>query len=390
MKKFLSLLLSVVLFTSMSGNVLAAEANTVPSQDDIIAQNEINVAKYADSFVDSIYSGAGLEAGDVITILNEDDAISGYCIDIMNGMEPNGYVVVKFSNNEPVISEFCIEDEVTNPYKEIIEESGITGDNLTYYSIGPNEYHVYDSQSDVICGLENELVAVTEFEEYKTQVQEYKTEMASQSVMTVDDTQEDHINYSALDGWSVVSDSYEGTVNSQDTIPGAGSISYYCSSNVDAIDETYACSVVALCNLMKYYRSRGFDEISSSFSTLYSKMWSYAGTSSTGGTTNGDEPGAAKKYLEELGYSCSYKSYLFDTFGDFKSAIGDDKPCLFTYGAVFGDSKGGHAVLAVGYVDTTSYQYLKIADGWNSYLRYINFNGYDYTRTDGWSFTLSE
>lgn len=41
-------------------------------------------------------------------------------------------------------------------------------------------------------------------------------------------------------------------------------------------------------------------------------------------------------------------------------------------------------------VETTKYQYLRIADGWNDYLRYINFNGYDYTRKDGWSFSVSK
>ena len=35
-------------------------------------------------------------------------------------------------------------------------------------------------------------------------------------------------------------------------------------------------------------------------------------------------------------------------------------------------------------------EYLRIADGWNDYLRYINFNGYDYTRKDGWSFSVSK
>lgn len=70
--------------------------------------------------------------------------------------------------------------------------------------------------------------------------------------------------------------------------------------------------------------------------------------------------------------------------------LGNNKPCIFTYGAKFGSKSGGHAVLAVGYVETTKYQYLRIADGWNDYLRYINFNGYDYTRKDGWSFSVSK
>lgn len=32
----------------------------------------------------------------------------------------------------------------------------------------------------------------------------------------------------------------------------------------------------------------------------------------------------------------------------------------------------------------------KYAKSWNDYLRYINFNGYDYTRKDGWSFSVSK
>lgn len=129
------------------------------------------------------------------------------------------------------------------------------------------------------------------------------------------------------------------------------------------------------------------EEISS---TLYDTMWEKAGTNSSGTTSNGNEAPAAKAFMEDLGYSCSYDSYLFDSYSDFTRDLGNNKPCIFTYGAKFGSKSGGHAVLAVGYVETTKYQYLRIADGWNDYLRYINFNGYDYTRKDGWSFSVSK
>lgn len=119
-------------------------------------------------------------------------------------------------------------------------------------------------------------------------------------------------------------------------------------------------------------------------------MWEKAGTNSSGNTSNGNEAPAAKAFMEDLGYSCSYDSYLFDNYSDFTRDLGNNKPCIFTYGAKFGAKSGGHAVLAVGYVETTKYQYLRIADGWNDYLRYINFNGYDYTRKDGWSFSVSK
>lgn len=66
-----------------------------------------------------------------------------------------------------------------------------------------------------------------------------------------------YYNYSDLDGWSVVSDSYEGSVKNgkEHTITGAGNVSlWYCQDHVENNNRTYACSVVALCNLAKYYR----------------------------------------------------------------------------------------------------------------------------------------
>lgn len=47
-------------------------------------------------------------------------------------------------------------------------------------------------------------------------------------------------------------------------------------------------------------------------------------------------------------------------------------------------------ILEDGYPN--GYVVVKFSDnnGWNDYLRYINFNGYDYTRKDGWSFSVSK
>ena len=382
MKKFLAFLLVAVLLISMMGSVVSASASDFASGKDIAKRNEINVAKYADSFVESIYPKSEYTTGDVTTMYNEDDAISGYCIDIMIGTTPNGYVVVKFVDNNPVVSEFCLEPRITNPYKEIIKHFDVKSENLRYYSIGPNEYHVCDLTNGKVLGFSNDVVNVSDFESYKNAVKQYKVKMASQTEEASRDGEE-YLNYSSLDGWSVVSDNYTGSVKSSHTITGAG------SPDVSAIGETYACSIVALCNLMRYYRSRGFTQISSSFDTLYDTMWSYAGTDAEGSTTNGDEAPAAERYLDELGYNCSYNDYWLDLYANFKSDLNKNRPCLFTYGAIFDGDKGGHATLAVGFVHTSSYKYLQIADGWNSYLRYINFNGYDYSRVDGWAFTLS-
>ena len=109
------------------------------------------------------------------------------------------------------------------------------------------------------------------------------------------------VGFTSLDGWSVVSDSYTGTVKSSKTIVGAITRANYCSNTVRSNGLTYACSVVALSNLMKYLRSRGFTKISGDFKTLYNELWKCAETSSTGSTSNGNEPKAAKKYLQNKG-----------------------------------------------------------------------------------------
>lgn len=338
-------------------------------------QNRINEAVF-DAVIEMLQKELEIKNEQIKELILED----GY---------PNGYVVVKFSDNDPVVSEFSLGENIRNPYAKIMERANIETDAAIFYSVGSNDYQVLDTSRNVIA-LDNstELVSEKEFAVYKSAEKAMK-----QAAVQTRSGADDGLNYSDLDGWSVVSDSYEGSVKDgkEHTITGAGNVSlWYCQDHVENNNRTYACSVVALCNLAKYYRERGYDKISRSFTTLYDTMWEKAGTNSSGTTSNGNEAPAAKAFMEDLGYSCSYDSYLFDSYSDFTRDLGNNKPCIFTYGAKFGSKSGGHAVLAVGYVETTKYQYLRIADGWNDYLRYINFNGYDYTRKDGWSFSVSK
>lgn len=388
MKKIFTMFLSLAMLVSLSAPAFATELEPSYTQEEINAINEANIGKYAMSFVDAVNGDPNLSVGAISTIYSENDNISGYCVDITNAGLPNGYVIVKFSDNNPVVSEFSLGADVVNPYEMIMENANIGADDAIFYSIGSNEYQVFDPSQKVIACDNNEIISEREFLFAKEEAREEKQAQLGTISSSINDP---HIDYSDLDGWSVVSDSYEGTVEDDKTITGAGSIrTWYCQDHVENLDKTYACSVVALCNLMKYYRERGYDEISRSFRTLYEDMWEYAGTDSDGSTTNTDVPPAAKNYLKDLGYNCSYSSFLFSTYGDFRSALKKNKPCILSYGAQFGNKKAGHTVLTVGYVETSEWQYLEIVDGWNDYLRYINFNGYDYTRQDGWSFSVSK
>lgn len=381
MKKIITCLLSITLCLSMSLTPLAAE---VILQENIEQNNKLNASQFAESFVEMMFEDPYLDAENVNVIYDENDEISGYCVDIDKENTEYGYVIIKFNNNEPVVSEFCVEPGAINPYEYIIDSEGIENEELKYFSLSANEYQIYDANKKMATGTDSRNLTNREFSDYKNKVKKDKENKRNRS------TFDSHLNYSSLNGWTVISDSYQGTVEERDALTYAYYLTLTCQEDIEEIGETYACSVVALCNLMRYYRMRGFDGIPADLQTLYDDMWEYAGTSSNGSTTDGNEAIAARNYLRDLGHSCSTNSFLFDTYSNFKNAIESDKPCILTYGADFGGTNGGHAVLVMGYVQTTSYNYLQVADGWNTYLRYINFNGYDYSRLNGWSISASE
>lgn len=390
MKRFISFFLSVLLCFSLSPNAKATNTTSSFPIDRILAQNAINSADFALSFVANLYPGTNWCAGNVITIYNENDAVGGFCIDIINGTQKNGYVVVKFANNEPVVSEFCIEPNVNNPFTEIIEQVGIDNNSLRYYSIGPNDYHILDNSKNIVIGIDKKSVSTAKFNEYKRQAQISQTELMRQVESRTSSSEEDFIVYSGLDGYSVISNVYTGTKTAGYTIAGATNISYYDTDDVDNNEYIYACSLVALSNLMKYYRSIGFSNIDSDFQTVYSELWAYAGTNTDGGTATGNIAPAAEDYLADQGYNCSASTCIPTFFSTFTNALDADNPCTLSYGATFNGIEAGHTVFVVGHVTTTEYKYLKVADGWNSSLRFINYNGYNYSYRVATTFSLAE
>ena len=231
MKKVFSLILiALLLFTGVVPTYAESK-----EESELLEQNIKNVSSYAVSFIKAFTTCSDYASGDVITIQNEDEEVSGFCVDLINNNETCGYVIIKFVDNAPVISEFCIEEGAPNPYVALITNYGITGNLLKFYSIGANDYQIYDESSKTAYGFYDKKLSTKEFESCKALAQSLKG-----------DPDEQFLNYSGLDGWSVVSDTYEGTVNSSKTITGAGSISYYCSSTVSSNNLTYACSIVAL------------------------------------------------------------------------------------------------------------------------------------------------
>ena len=84
MKKMLSLFIVMVLILSMPFAVISAQAEQVRYLDRIKTINEQNAAKYAVSFINSLYTDYKLQSVNLLAFYGETDTISGYCVDLIN------------------------------------------------------------------------------------------------------------------------------------------------------------------------------------------------------------------------------------------------------------------------------------------------------------------
>lgn len=239
MKKFISCLLATVLCLTIPLTSLAAEVHL---QDDIKQQNKINASKFAESFVEMMFNDPSLDAGNINVIYDERDEISGYCVDIDKESTEYGYVIIKFNNNEPVVSEFCVEPGAINPYEYIIDSEEIENRELKYFSLSANEYQIYDVNKKITNCTDNRRLTNREFNNYKNEVKKAKEKNKSISSSFGNG----NLNYSSLNGWTVISDSYQGTVEKRDALTYAYYLTLTCQADVEEMDKTYACSVVAL------------------------------------------------------------------------------------------------------------------------------------------------
>lgn len=67
MKRLFTLVLSLMMILSLSAPASAIDGENVYTKEEISSINEVNVAKYAKSFVETIDSTADVTAGNVLT-----------------------------------------------------------------------------------------------------------------------------------------------------------------------------------------------------------------------------------------------------------------------------------------------------------------------------------
>ena len=372
MKKIgMLLLFTIIICCFWNKNIYAAETGEQINKEDFDSDDVI--IKYAEDFLGKLYPEMILKVSKKTEVYNREDEINGYCYNIENDGIPNGYLMISRKDNMIKVSEFAVQENIKNPSEEICSKAKIQSSNIRYYSENPFDFCVWDVDKDVAYEYTSKLTTINRYSTVKEQ-RCYENKVPKSR---------------SLDGYSVISDTYAGTVTSSNMIPYANSIGFYNRDFVTYIGAEYACGVLAGCNIMKYYRCIGCTNIPSQFSVLYNALWNLMSPDPNNTVNSSVAVQKVRDSIIYFGYNCSYTPFVIDLYYSYKYAIDCGCPIYVGYETWFGNRYSGHAVVAVGYTQTTQNEYLKVADGWNTYLRYLTFDGYDYDVFCGYAFTVT-
>ena len=112
----------------------------------------------------------------------------------MDDGQPNGYVVIKFLDGEQTVSEFAIELGIENPYDQIAEDENISLEDVTYYSVGPTDYQIVDTDSNAVYSFENAESTMNQFQELKQETQ-LNAAISDENEIDLNSTNGDFLSY---------------------------------------------------------------------------------------------------------------------------------------------------------------------------------------------------
>ena len=350
----------------------AAVTQSAPTLEEIAELNRINAPKYAISFIDEMFNSPGLQSGSVSEIYDEYDHITGYCVDLVNGNDPSGYVIIDVTADQPIVMDFCIELNAQNPFDTISETFELSVNNEFYYSFEPFDYYVYIPQDNILAGRDGQTELTQSFETYKANVASINISECDKQ--NLNDSVEPYADkYS--DVAAVVTDTFKGKYVDGDWIYGAKTMSFYSETDVDRLGYDYCCGVVFACNLLKYlHETKNIAGIYDNLRELYPIVYKVSEADSDGVDVY-DAVDAALEYLYQVGHPYKFGKYWLKLFSDYKRDVKKDQPSLFYYYGMTSTGIDGHGVLVVGYLESDENKYLCVADGWFNYPRYLNYSG---------------
>ncbi len=392
MKKFVSILVSLIMIIGMFGMAFAG----TDDYEKVSKITEEELTNYAINFAKEFDDTLDLGVDEMIPIYNCNNILVGYSISYCSadGDIPYGYINLNFTYDDPVV-EFVIQKNAGSIY-EYMEET-------VQEEISPEcqvEKKLYNTSA-----LEYTVSVIDESNEriyYNLDDGEMNAEEFTELEDIVSDNESSVTKYNSHS--DLFSSSYESgsTVISGPTYTSKYSKSKSLISQYKIMTETskYACAVVALTEIANQEGILKNSSIKDTFNALWTATsttetdnspQTYYGKSITLGTTkDANLASGMKSYAKARGKTSTTTTTKSNpTFSFFKTAIDNNYSATLSYRIYVSDgTKSGHTVNVVGYCTAkksgTTSKYLIVADGWYSNApRYINYTNADFVNTYG-------
>ena len=134
-----------------------------------------------------------------------------------------------------------------------------------------------------------------------------------------------------------------------------------------------------------------FEELWDDTST-YINGYNSSGNYYTGETYTSQIGLGLKECIEYLNGTCTYVSSNNPTYNTYKFAVLADKSATLSFWVLYSGSQTGHTVSVNGYktvsCDNITSNFLRVADGWNASIRYLNFTSTDFINVYSYVFTI--
>lgn len=377
---------------------------------------------YVQSFIDVVEPDGNFSTGETIDIYNEEDLHSGYCVELQRSSQPSGYAVIRFDEHGPIISEFVTESNVENIYDEIAKKGNNSSQNPNQkiiYSYGINEYIIKQERNgeEIFLDLSGQELSAEEASEKKEDAKHLKAQMKKKQATEISTTRISAMNnersgiYSSTpidSAGDCIFDEYYNKDEEDDplidvvVIPDFAAYDIYTQKESEQNVGRFACSVMAILNLISYVHSHHLTNAfygGSPWST-FNLVWDLTGTTVSyesngyeyGFTPYINQKGAIQNYFNNYtSYECTVDEFwLIRSFDVFVQNIDDEHPCILDYYYTKADgTDGGHSVFVKGYLLTSNDNFLVVDDGWRSYPRFLNFSGYTFNDITGRAISIN-
>lgn len=358
-KRIFSVILSIFLLMITIIPVSAEE--TLPKDESKTLITEEIIINMAENFAKEINPLENISAANPIKLYDMNGQAIGYVVNYYKDDMPYGYIIFDNSNSD-LISEYSFGEASLNPYSTIVQKNNVSTystEEPFLYKTAPFTYALYDASSEKL--IDNygysQNVDVSTFSNKPAEWED-----------VIFDTSEINSSYSII------------STNHLDDFYAFG------ETYIEDLTGHYACLVSALYTCGSFFGVLDYSDVKGDYLQLWEDTkteFDHEDNGITYGSTNiFDGASGFEKFCRRKGKNISTYTTDTVTYNFFTTAIDKGKISV-VHAGIFSASdqeRSGHSMAVEGYASLSEknsgkdVDMLMIFDGWNEYIRYLNFD----------------